>query len=126
MILATDFYLCMYFNKQKETDTIVEIERQASMKQSVAEIEVKEQHICSLELNVKELEKKLQAAEMQYKEKLEECMKNSHVENEYKQQHVLHLQNQVQELEQKVQKIDTHSVEKVRFLHFQNWSVCLL
>lgn len=121
-----DFCPCAYFNKQKEADSRLEIERQASMKQFIEEIEVKEQYIFSLEKNVEELEKKLQGAEEQYNEKLEAYMKNSHVENENRQQHVLRLQNHVQELEQKVHNVGTHSIEKVISLQFQNWSLCLL
>lgn len=69
MVLG-DFCLLVDFFLQKELDSVKELERQASMKQSLDALESKNQHATLLENQVAGLQKKLQEAEAHYREKV--------------------------------------------------------
>lgn len=47
-----------------------DLERQTSMKQSLGELEAERRHVALLELQIEDLEQKLQEAEIQYQEKV--------------------------------------------------------
>ncbi|URD78446.1 hypothetical protein MUK42_19123 [Musa troglodytarum] len=106
--------------EQKELDTKKELERQASLKQSLDALESKDQHATLLEKQVEELKQRLLEVENQYKEKvIEESKKLTLLEVELnelrlKQTQTAEMEKKIAELENTLQLARTTSAQEVK------------
>ncbi|XP_064946546.1 sporulation-specific protein 15-like isoform X1 [Musa acuminata AAA Group] len=93
------------YSQEKELDTKKELERQASLKQSLDALESKDQHATLLEKQVEELKQRLLEAENQYKEKvIEESKKLTLLEVELNELRLK--QTQTAEMEKKIAELE--------------------
>nr|XP_009384178.1 PREDICTED: sporulation-specific protein 15 isoform X3 [Musa acuminata subsp. malaccensis] len=93
------------YSQEKELDTKKELERQASLTQSLDALESKDQHATLLEKQLEELKQRLLEAENQYKEKvIEESKKLTLLEVELNELRLK--QTQTAEMEKKIAELE--------------------
>ncbi|CAL9206889.1 unnamed protein product [Musa hybrid cultivar] len=93
------------YSQEKELDTKKELERQASLTQSLDALESKDQHATLLEKQLEELKQRLLEAENQYKEKvIEESKKHTLLEVELNELRLK--QTQTAEMEKKIAELE--------------------